>query len=180
METTRMNSEVLSYVIQAFGWSLLGIIIGFPLGRIQRALDNGDDEDDGEPVPETRRAHMIRRLGLDRNHLMGWAVLAIATVSLALSGINEASNREFRNHTAHVTACQAEYNEAVVVAIQRRADAAAQDRDTLDNLLKTVATATQSGQVEAALQKYIHDRATADAERARTPLPAPPNCKEVQ
>jgi hypothetical protein len=147
------------------------------LGRIDRKLDGEGDE-----VTNTggQGRRLAQRLAPDRNFLIGIVVLVIATASLGISGANEASNRNFRNHQARITACQTQYNETVVRVVAARADAASQDRDTLDNLLKTVATATQPTQVEAALQKYIKDRASADAERARSPLPEPPNCKEVQ
>lgn len=170
IDVQAIDVQTLSYSIQALGWSLLGAIVGYVLGRIDRNLD---------AEPASRRARVARRIASDKNLLMGIAVLVIATISLVLSGVNEHSNRVFRARQSRITSCQAEYNEAVVSAMLRRADAAGQDRDSLDNMLKTVATATQSAQVETALQKYLHDRAQADADRARNPLPQPPNCKKV-
>lgn len=176
-------SAIFSYSIQAFGWSLLGLIVGYVMGRIDRKLDTEREQvthTSEERGLASRRQSMSHRLTMDRNFFIGVAVLAVAVVSLVISGVNEASNRNFRNHQGRVTACQAQYNEAVVAVVAARADAAAQDRDTLDNLMKTVATATTGEQVSAALQKYIRDRKAADEQRARSPLPKPPNCKEVE
>lgn len=172
-----MNSAVLSYTISAAAWSLFGAMVGYVMGRLDRKLDNGGIVE-GDTI-QARRS-LVARFGPDKNTLIGIVVLVIAAASLTISGVNEASNRAFRNHNARIVACQYDYNAAVVEAMAERADAAAQDRDSLDDMIKATATATKREDVAAALQKYIRDRAEADATRARHPLPQPPNCREVQ
>jgi hypothetical protein len=113
---------------------------------------------------------------------VGWVVLtasAIAVVLATWSGINS-------TRYAH---CQAAVNEALVVAQNARADAAAQDR-VLDRqesaatagLIKAVFSSTTRDQTLAAYlayQKTIADitaqRAETERQRAAHPLPAPPS-----
>ncbi len=71
--------------------------------------------------------------------------------------------------------CQARINEQLVVAQSARAKAADQDRDAVDRLISDVSEAKSPADSRAALQRYRDTRASADAERTRNPLPAPPS-----
>lgn len=102
---------------------------------------------------------------------MNTAFRVIAVVSLLLGfgvGIRQ----------YELTECLAEYNEASNKATAARAEAAGSDRKALDDMVKAIADAYDSGDRTAtrkALNDYLVSRARGDGQRQGNPLPAPPS-----
>jgi hypothetical protein len=71
--------------------------------------------------------------------------------------------------------CQINYAEKSARATEQRAQAAEEDRKTLDRMVDAVANATTRDAPKAALVSYLNSRAAADQKRADNPLPAPPS-----
>lgn len=71
--------------------------------------------------------------------------------------------------------CQINYAEKSARATEQRAQAAEEDRKTLDRMVDAVANATTRDAPKAALVGYLNSRAAADQKRANNPLPAPPS-----
>lgn len=76
----------------------------------------------------------------------------------------------------HLTRCQAAYAEASNTSQRARAEAAELDRQAQDRLFQSIADKPRSA-IES-LRIYNEQRAQANAQRAKNPIPAPPstNC----
>lgn len=102
-----------------------------------------------------------------RSRALGVTLILAALATVFLSATTAMHQR--RN-----AACQARYNAAFAEALTERTRATDRDRAALDRMVIAVATAKERGTVRAALDNYVTDRAAADAERRRHPLPEPP------
>lgn len=77
-----------------------------------------------------------------------------------------------------LTACLAAYNEATSQSTQLRSVAAEADRQALDEMIRTISNAQQTGDkaaIGSALTTYLTTRARSDGQREGKPLPAPPS-----
>jgi hypothetical protein len=117
-----------------------------------------------------------------RSRTIGLVLVVASVLALALSTYTSIRSRAFAE-------CQAAVNEALIVATNARASAAAQDRQAdrdettaITALIHAVFSAPTSEERLAAYQHYRAEldriaasRAVAEADRVAHPLPAPPS-----
>lgn len=103
-----------------------------------------------------------------REQVIGWVVLVASLLALGIAGYSGLKTRSY-------VECQAAWSQAYAASARERAAAAAVDRQALDDMVRSVLTATSREQSRAALVTYETARAEADAQRAQHPLPDLPD-----
>lgn len=104
------------------------------------------------------------------HRIVGLFVLLAVLTSLIMSWRATFSLRTYVD-------CQADWSTAYAVGAAERAQAAADDRAALDQLVASVAEATSGAETRTALARYRAARAAADVQRAANPPPEqPPAC----
>jgi len=104
------------------------------------------------------------------HRIVGLVILALVLTSLVMSWLATFSLRAYVD-------CQADWSTAYANGVAQRAQAAADDRAALDQLVASVAEATSGAETRTALARYRAARAAADEARAVNPPPeAPPAC----
>jgi hypothetical protein len=119
---------------------------------------------------------------IGRSRAIGAVLVAASVLALAMSAYSSLKSRAFAE-------CQAQVNEALIVAQNARADAAEQDRASdrdesiaTAELIRAVFASTAREQTRAAYDAYTArlgeinaQRAKSEAQRQAHPLPAPPS-----
>lgn len=97
-----------------------------------------------------------------------WILIVVSLAAVAGS-IQQAYSQ------AAYARCQGAVNESLINSSNARAEAARQDREAVDQMVKDVSSAKAAGDTRAALARYLSARAAADKSRAEHPLPKPPS-----
>lgn len=74
--------------------------------------------------------------------------------------------------------CQVQTNDATIVTLHARAEAATQDQEAVDLMVRSILDLKpgEGAKVRQILQQYTEQRRQANATRAANPLPEPANC----
>lgn len=96
---------------------------------------------------------------------------AVGIFVLILSVVTTIYLAYFTVHERKVAHCQAQYNLAVSQIVQKRAAYAEQDRQSVVSMVRAVATAKSSKDLEGALSQFLKTTDRTDLERQRNPFP---------
>lgn len=146
------------YLVSSLVWIAVGFGGGYAFGR---HLDGRRDVTDPAPAPP-RRDRLLR--WVRRNALGVLALLVVAATGALYAQQSVALSR--------ATECQAAYNQAYVLALKERSDAAAEERQAQRTLLATILANPGNHEVgRRALDDYLASLARADSEREQNPIP---------
>lgn len=177
-----MRDPAAVFVANA-AWSLLGLFVGFVLGRITREVHEVHEVvaplDERLPVIESP-PHPYRRSG-DRTRRRD-KMLALALILLAIGSVATAALAVDRRSA--LAECQTDYNARVILSIKARQLANDVDRTAIVDLVRTVANVQSSGlppavdreRTNMALRHYLDTSAASDAIRRSRPLPEVLSC----
>lgn len=109
----------------------------------------------------------------------GVLLLLIAIISLIFSWHASHEEAEANERLERYVQCQADWTSFFFTAIQAGRTASTEATQALDDLIKTISSATSPEQSRAALARYQEARANQKLSQTKNPLPPPPGtiCK---
>lgn len=166
-----------SYITEALGWTALGFLAGYLVGRTARdvhriARSMPQEETTVDDHPDERRHRPSAQFYL------GLLVVCLGILTVAQGLLSDIQTR-------HLTDCQSSYSNAAADALDARSKASSAAQDAMDTLITDVASSMQSppspavGQrIRASINDYVAARQAAKQELAAHPLPpAPRTCQ---
>lgn len=171
------------YITQSVPWILVGLVVGWFMGRSTVAVEviadavHDDEVDDMSGNDRSNNAEP-RHARFTTIHALGLVVVLLG-IFTAVQGYVQGEA------TARLVDCHRAYSTGFADAIDARSRAAADSQAALDDLLMKVSLAlpnTESGgeQVRIALTDYLKKREEAKKTQAENPYPPAPRdlCKE--
>lgn len=165
-----MGASEATWTVAALAWSGFGFLAGYAVARLGCEVHEVRQAILSDDPPTPRPLLPMRRKGDRRNLALGFAIIALALVTV-LSSVASLVRQE----TA--VDCQARYNIRAAEAFDARAKAAGEDRAALNALVREITEARLAddrGRIDRALLAYEAAVQQADERRERSPLPAPP------
>lgn len=110
---------------------------------------------------------------------VGIVLTLVAIISLVFSWKASADERDSNHRLKTYVQCQADWNNFLFIAIQASRNANADTTQALDDLIKSISSASSAADSRAALTRYQEARDKQKLSQTQNPLPPPPRsiCK---
>lgn len=161
--------SVLFEATSSLAYSLLGLVIGFALGRATREVHEIKEAvaPDPHPAHEKPPTRKQGRMSYVKSRTIGVMLIGLALVTVLMTSIVAIEDRRQNE-------CFRNYNIAFAKAFQERALAADRDRISLNRML--IALNNPNAEVRRKVfENYLDEIALTDLERKKNPLPRPPD-----
>ncbi|HCB80540.1 MAG TPA: hypothetical protein DEQ00_04105 [Mycobacterium tuberculosis] len=166
-----MTSETLWLVVWTIGWTLIGALGGYVLGRLAADVHQLANPNEGGRVNQPTAKEPRWR---PAPQLIVGLLVVILGVGTAIQGI------VVNNRVQQLQQCQARYSNRFADAIDARTTATNGSQRALDELVAAIGKRLDRGgkadqaAIAGALQRYLTQRDQSKQERAAHPYPEPP------
>jgi hypothetical protein len=158
------------------GWSLLGLIVGFLLGRATRDVHRiaaTVDTTEEDTMHHEPAGQPPRKRWWSGEFILGVIVVLLGVLTVAQGTVQS-------QETTRLQQCQARYSDGFADALDARSESSDDSQKALDALVTTIgahlggAAPPDQQAMQQAINDYVQKRRTATQLRAQHPYPPPP------
>lgn len=160
--------ETVAEAVNSLAYSLLGLIIGFVLGRATKEVHEIKEKIvEPDHHPQHEKPSRKQGQGVMKSRTLGVMLIVLALLTVLMSSLTAVQDRAQSD-------CFRRYNVAFGKAFSERAKAADADRASLNKMLTAINTPDQATRARV-YQQYLDELAQTDKQRKANPLPQPPD-----